>query len=102
MQSLIDESKGLKFYLSGSSARKLKKGGANLLPCCVLNYNLGCLTLSELNYKFKNEDLIFGLLPGIYVEKDHSLKKEILTSYSANYINEEIKAEALVRDQSIA
>lgn len=98
VQFIIDNSTDLKFYLTGSSARKLKKGGANLLPGRVINYNLGALTLKELDYIFKSENLIYGFLPGIYTEKNLAEKKGILSSYSANYINEEIKAEALVRD----
>lgn len=37
VQALIDNDKSLKFYLTGSSARKLRRGGANLLPGRVLN-----------------------------------------------------------------
>lgn len=98
VQSIVDDNPSIKFYLTGSSARKLKKGGANLLPGRVINFNLGTLTLRELNYNLKKEDLIYGFLPGVYTEKNEIEKKEILSSYSANYINEEIKAEALVRD----
>ncbi len=98
VQALVDENKKLKFYLTGSSARKLKKGGANLLPGRVLNFNLGPLTIKELNYEINKEDLLFGFLPGVYAENDKALKKEILSSYSANYVNEEIKSEALVKN----
>mgnify|MGYP003593171834 CR=1 FL=1 len=98
VQALVDENKKLKFYLTGSSARKLKKGGENLLPGRVLNFNLGPLTIKELNYKINKEDLMFGFLPGVYSENDKALKKEILSSYSANYVNEEIKSEALVKN----
>ncbi len=41
VQSIIDDNPSIKFYLTGSSARKLKKGGANLLPGRVINFNLG-------------------------------------------------------------
>src|SRR4051812_11081310 len=41
VQALVDKQKHLKFYLTGSSARKLKRGGANLLPGRVLNFKLG-------------------------------------------------------------
>lgn len=98
VQALIDENAKLKFYLTGSSARKLKNGGANLLPGRIINYKLGPLTLKELNYQFKKDDLIYGFLPGIYTEKNTQIKKDILTTYSANYVNEEIKAESLVKN----
>lgn len=97
VQALIDD-QHLKFYLTGSSARKLKRGGANLLPGRVLNYSLGPLTLKELNYNLSKENLIYGFLPGIETENDINIKKEILTSYEANYLHEEIKAEALVKN----
>lgn len=98
VQALIDESSGLKFYLTGSSARKLKKGGANLLPGRVINYSMGPLTLKELNYSFKREDLIYGYLPGIYNSDTIKEKSDLLSSYSSSYLKEEIKAESLVRD----
>jgi len=98
VQAIIDDNPNIKFYLTGSSARKLKRGGANLLPGRVINYSLGALALKELNYKLRSEDLIYGFLPGVYTEKNAAYKKDILSSYSASYINEEIKSEALVRD----
>lgn len=98
VQALIDEKSGLKFYLTGSSARKLKRGGANLLPGRVLNFSMGALTYKEIDYQMSDIDLLFGFLPGVYSEKDKMVKRQILTSYSANYVNEEIKAEALVKN----
>lgn len=98
VQALIDDEPSLKFYLTGSSARKLKKGGANLLPGRVLNFSMGPVILKELDYKFTKEDLSFGFLPGVYSELENETKKSILQSYSANYVSEEIKAEALVKD----
>ena len=98
VQALIDEKSGIKTFLTGSSARKLKKGGANLLPGRVLNYFMGALTYKEIEYQMSDQDLLFGFLPGVYTQKDKQLKRQILTSYSANYVNEEIKAEALVKN----
>lgn len=98
VQSIIDDNPSIKFYLTGSSARKLKKGGANLLPGRVINYSMGALTLKELSYNIRRQDLIYGFLPGVYTEKNEYDKKALLGSYSASYVNEEIKAEALVRD----
>ena len=70
VQSIVDNDPAIKFYLTGSSARKLKKGGANLLPGRVINYSLGALALKELNYILRKEDLIYGFLPGVYTEKN--------------------------------
>jgi predicted AAA+ superfamily ATPase len=98
IQALVDENPRLKFYLTGSSARKLKRGGANLLPGRIINFSMGPLILKELDYKLEKENLLFGFLPGIYCESDLEEKKGLLKSYCANYINEEIKSESLVRD----
>lgn len=99
VQAFCDADKSLKFYLTGSSARKLKRGQANLLPGRVLNYYLGSLVASELDYKVSDLDLLqYGALPEIFLEQDFKLKKKILSSYVVNYVQEEIKAEALVRN----
>jgi predicted AAA+ superfamily ATPase len=103
VQSLLDapeyKKRELKFYLTGSSARKLKRGGANLLPGRVLNFQLGPLVSSELNYQIDTHKLLTrGSLPEIYLEKDGRLAQQLLRSYVSNYIQEEIKAEAIVRN----
>lgn len=98
VQSLIDQNKSLKFYLTGSSARKLKRGGANLLPGRVINYTMGPITGRELNYKFDmTRALQYGFLPEVLTLSDESEKKDILLSYGASYIREEIQAEALTK-----
>jgi predicted AAA+ superfamily ATPase len=100
IQSIIDENK-TKFYLTGSSARKLKRGQANLLPGRILNYRLFPITVEELGYDIAASDaLSWGFLPGIISEKSHEDKKEALLSYSSNYIREEIQQEALTRNIS--
>lgn len=100
IQAIIDkEKKRIKFYLTGSSARKLRRGGANLLPGRVLNFNLGPLASAELNYKMSTEKLLeYGSLPEIYLSNNEKENQRILRSYSANYLKEEIKAEALTRN----
>lgn len=99
VQSLIDRNKKLKFYLTGSSARKLKRGGANLLPGRVLNYNLGPLVASELNYQIDTvKALSLGTLPEAYLSQSENEASHLLKSYAANYLKEEIKAEALTRN----
>jgi len=99
VQALSDSNKNLKFYLTGSSARKLKRGQANLLPGRVVNYYLGPLTAAELDYKLNDTQVMrFGALPEVYLDKDPKLKIKILSSYLVNYIQEEVRAEALVRN----
>jgi predicted AAA+ superfamily ATPase len=99
VQALIDANKKLKFYLTGSSARKLKRGGANLLPGRVLNFHLGPLVASELDYQLDTRRaLIYGTLPEIYLDNKNASTEHLLRSYASNYLKEEIKAEALIRN----
>ncbi len=98
IQSLIDE-KHIQFFITGSSARKLKRGQANLLPGRIVNRSLFPLTISELNYDYDTAlALKYGFLPGIVTENDISQKEDVLTSYVSNYIKEEIQQEALTRN----
>jgi predicted AAA+ superfamily ATPase len=90
------------FIISGSSARKLKRGGANLLGGRALDLKLHPLTYDELRDHFSIDmALQFGTIPRIYdliVEKKFDLVKSHLKSYFTTYIKEEIQAEALTRN----
>ncbi len=95
---LIEQDKSLIFILSGSSARKLKRNQANLLGGRALSYKLFPLTHQELGEDFNlKKALNYGTLPDIYKEQDKNLKIESLYSYVETYLEEEIKAEAVVR-----
>lgn len=100
IQYILDEhEKPPKFYLTGSSARKLRRGRANLLPGRVHSYYLGPITIKELNYKVDiDEVLSTGFLPGILTEKDKKERYQTLKSYASIYLKEEIQAEALTRN----
>lgn len=100
IQAIIDaNSKKFKFYLTGSSARKLKRGSANLLPGRVISLQMSPLTLEEIQYKYHIDHLLsFGLLPGIFIEKNIKEKSLLLSSYGATYLKEEIQAEALTKN----
>ncbi len=88
-----------RFLLSGSSARKLKRGQANLLPGRVHLYALHPLFQCELGGGFSLERaLTHGMLPGVYSERDSSSRALDLRGYTDAYLREEIQAEALVRD----
>lgn len=99
IQVLIDNDKSKQFFLTGSSARKLKRGKANLLPGRVLNFEIGPLSFLELGEELFSLDkaLQRGLLPGIYLD-DSSEWRKVLKSYVSSYLKEEIQAEALTRD----
>ncbi len=96
------EELGLKFVLSGSSARKLKRGGANLLGGRALDLKLHPLTSEEIGSKFDiHQALQFGTLPKITsLVLSHAREdaRHLLRSYYTTYIKEEIQAEALTRN----
>lgn len=99
VQFLIDEAKNpLQFYLSGSSARKLKRGHANLLPGRIHAYALGPVVASELEYEMDlSQALSTGTLPGIWTADTVAEKTKTLESYASTYLKEEIQQEALTR-----
>jgi predicted AAA+ superfamily ATPase len=95
--SLI-ESRGVRFLLTGSSARKLKRGGANLLAGRAAMRHLFPLTLPEIGEGFDlNRALRFGGLPKAVLSPDDAAI-EFLSSCAQTYLREEIQAEALVRN----
>lgn len=101
IQALLDDAAPgeLKFYLSGSSARKLRRGEANLLPGRIIACELGPLTALELGDDFDAyRALAHGTLPGIYLDDDQQTREMVLDAYSAVYVKEEIQAEALTRN----
>ncbi|MBI2995561.1 MAG: ATP-binding protein [Candidatus Melainabacteria bacterium] len=96
---LMEEDKSLVFAISGSSARKLKRSHANMLGGRALTYKLYPFTHIELGKDFNlNKALNLGTLPSIYLEKDTEIAKALLGSYAETYLEEEIKAEAIVRN----
>lgn len=89
----------IRFGLSGSSARKLKRGGANLLAGRALLNNLYPLLAEEIGEKFSVESyLSFGGLPAVVSQSDPLLKSELLRTYVAVYLREEIREEQIVRN----
>lgn len=120
VQLLYDQlSTGYQFYLTGSSARKLKQSSANLLPGRTHLYRLSPVLLQEQasskesvilplvnetgikQDKFPEQSLesllIYGSLPGLFSESPAS-RSRTLAAYAELYIEEEIRKEALVRD----
>ncbi len=92
------ERKRLRFALSGSSARKLKAGGANLLGGRAVSLHLFPLTEREVGPAFDlDEALRFGTLPQQFGLKGDVARASFLRSYALMYLKEEIWAEQLVR-----
>ena len=94
---LIEEQK-IKFVLTGSSARKLKRSGANLLAGRAYSHHAFPLTAGELGDKFNlKKALKTGMLPKAYLEENSA---SYLASYVTMYLKEEVQQEGLVRNMS--
>ncbi|HLD73317.1 MAG TPA: AAA family ATPase [Bdellovibrionota bacterium] len=90
------ETHRLKFALSGSSARKLKREGANLLAGRAITKNMEQFSYGELGHHYNLSQAIqYGLLPLIYLYPKDA--PETLQTYVHTYIKEEIKEEGVVR-----
>jgi len=97
-QDLIDRGMA-NFVFTGSSARKLYRDTkANLLPGRVINSRLDPFTLSELRADNLKDRLLYGALPGIVKTLNPKHKEIDLESYVTIYLEEEVRAEALVRN----
>jgi predicted AAA+ superfamily ATPase len=89
------EERGIRFLLTGSSARKLRRGGANLLGGRAWEANLFPLTWHELGEQFDlSRYLSFGGLPHVYLS---DYPQEELSNYIKLYLREEVQAEGAVR-----
>lgn len=90
------ETRGLRFVLSGSSARKLRRGGANLLAGRAETLAMLPLTCAEMNFDVDLARLVrFGTLPMAVMAEDPAA---YLKSYAETYLVHEVQAEALTRN----
>src|ERR1700733_4999266 len=97
---LIEE-KNKQFILTGSSARKLKRGGANLLAGRAFVYHLYALSCFELKDAFDlNKALHWGTLPKIFSLETDGDREAFLRAYAEIYLKEEIWNEQVVRKLS--
>lgn len=93
------ENFGRRFILTGSSARKLRRRGVNLLAGRALIYHMHPLTSYELGDQFDLKTaLTYGLLPAIY---GHENPKHYLSSYIGTYLKEEVLQEGLSRNLAL-
>jgi predicted AAA+ superfamily ATPase len=96
VHSLIEKKRGLQFVLTGSSSRKLKRSGVDLLAGRAANLSLHPFLAAELKGAFDlGSALEYGLLPLVQGSPD---KQKTLDSYAALYVKEEVQAEGLVRN----
>lgn len=92
------EKRSALFVLTGSSARKLKRGAANLLAGRAFVYHMHPLTHLELKENFDiAQTLTWGNLPKLLEYNSDREKKTYLKSYTQTYLKEEIVSEQIVR-----
>lgn len=90
------EERGLKFALLGSSARKLKTAGTNLLAGRASRKRMFPLVPEELGSDFSIDDVLsFGSIPVVWTAED---PRSALQAYVQMYLKEEIRAESIVRN----
>ncbi len=96
VHSLIEEKRGLQFILTGSSSRKLKRAGVDLLAGRALLKTMHPFMASELAGKFElRRALEYGLLPLVWSAENPI---DVLKAYVGLYLKEEVQMEALVRN----
>ena len=93
---LLIEERGLRFVLTGSSARKLRRGGVNLLGGRARSHTLHPFVQRELGVRFDLcRALGTGLLPAVYLS---DAPGEDLRAYAGAYLTQEVAAEGLTRN----
>ena len=91
------ENKKYRFILCGSSARKLRRGHANLLGGRAVRYELHGFVTAELSDFSLEKAVNNGLLPVHYLASD---PQPLISAYVGDYLREEVAAEALTRNVS--
>ncbi len=95
---LMEAYPACQFIMTGSSARKLRRGGVNLLAGRAFERFLFPFVYHELNEKISLDEVLkFGTLPPL-VDKNVTQKEEILSAYVNTYLREEIQAEGIARN----
>lgn len=96
VHNIMDDHSGHRFIMSGSSARKLKRAGVDLLAGRASQLSMHPFIASEIGKNFDiDKALRVGLVPVIYGAPD---PQKALSAYIGLYLEQEVKAEALVRD----
>ena len=92
---LLIEERGMRFLLTGSSARKLRRGGVNLLGGRARSLSLHPFIYKELPDFDLLRALNWGLLPPIYLSND---PRQDLKAYAGDYLRHEVADEGLTRN----
>ncbi|MBC8088148.1 MAG: ATP-binding protein [Phycisphaerae bacterium] len=94
VHALIESDRRVRFVLTGSSARKLRRGGVNLLGGRAAVRNMHPFMAAELPQFELLTALQFGMVPLITMARN---PHETLAAYASLYLEQEVKAEGLVR-----
>ena len=94
VQNMIFRNRALRVILTGSSARRLKTEGVNLLGGRALRCNIHPLTYPETGVEFLEKRILIGSLPPVL---NSPVPHEVLDAYTGLYLQEEIRGEGLVR-----
>ena len=98
IQKIMREKPGIQFIMTGSSARKLKRGSGNLLAGRAFQYYLFPFSVFELGEELEFDYILkFGTLPEVFQKRSQSDKKEFLRSYVQTYLKEEVISEQIIR-----
>lgn len=96
VHGLIERKMGQQFILTGSSARKLRRAGVNLLGGRALHFSMHPYMASELGKRFDfGKAMKIGMLPLVWGSDE---PEKTLAAYSGLYLREEVQQEGLVRD----
>lgn len=96
IHSLIEEKKGYQFIMTGSSSRKLKKEGVNLLGGRALLRYMSPFFAEEMGSDFElSKQLKLGMLP---IVLDSKTPEDVLRAYVGIYLKEEVQSEGIVRN----
>jgi predicted AAA+ superfamily ATPase len=96
------ETRKLVFVLTGSSPRKLRRGGSNLLAGRAISHQLFPFTAAELGQDFSLATALqHGMLPTIYDPEKNVAPEDYLATYVQTYLREEIVAEGLTRHAGV-
>jgi predicted AAA+ superfamily ATPase len=96
VHGLLENERRLRFVLTGSSARKLRRGASNLLAGRLTEARMHPFMAAELGEAFSLRRVLeIGLVPLVWGAADPA---QTLRAYASLYLREEVQAEALVRD----
>lgn len=96
VHSLMQSGRGHRFVLTGASARKLRRGGVNLLAGRAALHTMHPFMAGELGSRFElGASLRLGTVPTVVDSDD---PKSALAAYAALYVEQEVRAEGLARD----